>query len=208
MIGWMFSLYQQLDMDAGDQIKNQKYHSTKSFIQTNANTLGLMALICLFVYGTHWWQQERGILSKYANSDFFFFLLSVQYMSWANGIFLILPILCWYPVKTFNMFRQLTKFKTWFWIGGIEFLVGEYESMCFQFQSKLHFKSSCFFFLDWLYSLPIGVVILQPYLLEWTVVGAAGIRVLCIERFVHFHFIYFEWIEFMKEFKMLNLLTK
>lgn len=27
------------------------------------------------------------------------------------------------PVKTFNMFRELTKFETWLWIGGIELLV-------------------------------------------------------------------------------------
>lgn len=44
-------------------------------------------------------------------------------MSIANGIFLILPVFCWFSVKTFNMLRQLTKFETWFWIGGIEFLV-------------------------------------------------------------------------------------
>ncbi|XP_055319471.1 GPI ethanolamine phosphate transferase 1 [Sitodiplosis mosellana] len=97
MIGWMFSLYQQLDMDRAAQNQKPGYHSSKSFLQTNVNTLGLIALIALFVY--------------------------VQDMSLANGVFLILPVLCWYPVKTFNMLRQLTKFETWFWIGGIELLV-------------------------------------------------------------------------------------
>lgn len=57
---------------------------------------------------------------------------TAQDMSLANGVFLILPVLCWYPVRTFNMLRQLTKLETWFWIGGIEFLVSflKYLSNC------------------------------------------------------------------------------
>lgn len=34
-----------------------------------------------------------------------------------------MPIVCWSPVKTFNMLRQLTQSSTWLWIGGIELLV-------------------------------------------------------------------------------------
>ncbi|XP_031622436.1 GPI ethanolamine phosphate transferase 1 isoform X2 [Contarinia nasturtii] len=91
MIGWMFSLYQQLDMDSSDD------QNRKNSVKSHLNIIGLIALIGLFAY--------------------------LQNMSIANGIFLILPVFCWYPVKTFNMLRQLTKFETWFWIGGIEFLV-------------------------------------------------------------------------------------
>lgn len=51
MIGWMFSLYQQLEMDPITPNPKPGYHSSKSFLQTNANTLGLIALILLFTYG-------------------------------------------------------------------------------------------------------------------------------------------------------------
>lgn len=52
-----------------------------------------------------------------------FSIFLVQTMTLANGLFLILPVFCWYPVRTFNMLRELTKFEAWFWIGGIELLV-------------------------------------------------------------------------------------
>lgn len=56
------------------------------------------------------------------NFNVFLWFLA-QDLSLSNGIFLILPVFCWMPVKTFNMFRELTKFETWLWIGGIELLV-------------------------------------------------------------------------------------
>lgn len=46
MIGWMFSLYQQLYTDSSTANQLQQY-STKSLF----NTLGLIALIALFAYG-------------------------------------------------------------------------------------------------------------------------------------------------------------
>lgn len=46
MIGWMFSLYQQLDMDVSIPDRTPNY-SFKSHL----NTFGLIALIALFAYG-------------------------------------------------------------------------------------------------------------------------------------------------------------
>lgn len=51
MVGWMFSLYQQLDIDPVTTNQKPQLHSSKSFLQKNTNTLGLIALIALFVYG-------------------------------------------------------------------------------------------------------------------------------------------------------------
>lgn len=51
MIGWMFSLYQQLEMDSITPNQKQGYYSSKSFLQKKANTLGLIALILLFTHG-------------------------------------------------------------------------------------------------------------------------------------------------------------
>lgn len=46
MIGWMFSLYQQLDIDNSDPKATQAI-STKSIL----NSVGLIALLVLFIYG-------------------------------------------------------------------------------------------------------------------------------------------------------------
>lgn len=48
---------------------------------------------------------------------------SVQNIPLSSGIFLVLPVICWTPVRTFNMLRQMVRFQTWFWLAGIELLV-------------------------------------------------------------------------------------
>lgn len=50
-------------------------------------------------------------------------LISAQNLPLTTGAFLLLPIICWAPVRTFNMLRELTRPATWFWIVGIEILV-------------------------------------------------------------------------------------
>lgn len=50
-------------------------------------------------------------------------LFPVQNIPVSSGIFLVLPVICWTPVRTFNMLRQMVRFQTWFWLAGIELLV-------------------------------------------------------------------------------------
>lgn len=92
MIGWMFALYQQIDIVPSDSRSAPMYR-----VKSLRNALVIIGLICCFVFA--------------------------QRMSLADGVFLVLPVFCWYPVKTFNMLRRLNKMETWFWIGGIELLV-------------------------------------------------------------------------------------
>lgn len=124
MIGWMISMYQQLDDSYND---DKQQHFT---VKRALNVLGLIALIALFAYGiAHWLFFKRFERSKIAliflcsNSFDFVSIFTAQKLSYANTVFLILPVFCWMPVRTLNMFRQLTKLETWAWIGGIEILV-------------------------------------------------------------------------------------
>lgn len=48
---------------------------------------------------------------------------TAQQMSLADGVFFVLPLFCWYPVRIHNMLRHLNKADTWFWIAGVELLV-------------------------------------------------------------------------------------
>lgn len=47
----------------------------------------------------------------------------VQQMALPDGVLVVLPLFCWYPVRTYNMLRHLIKLETWFWIAGVELLV-------------------------------------------------------------------------------------
>lgn len=117
MIGWIFFLYQQLNIDIASPATDQKTYNSKKSIR---NYVVVSAVISLFVYGKFlrilFWE-------IFSTNQTVSLVFSAQNLSIANGVFLIFPVICWYPVKTFNMLRQLTKFETWFWIAGIELLV-------------------------------------------------------------------------------------
>lgn len=115
MIGWMLSMYQQLD-DSYNDDKQQHFTVNKVLY-----VLGLIAFIALFAYGMHIGFFKRLKFRWFQILCLHFF--TAQKLSYANTVFLILPVFCWMPVRTLNMFRQLTKLETWAWIGGIEILV-------------------------------------------------------------------------------------
>lgn len=93
MIGWMLSMYQQVDDDSCNAVKSPQQFTVQKLFKV----LGIISVILLFAYA--------------------------QNLSYTHTVFLILPVFCWIPVKTLNMLKQMTKFETWFWIGGIELLV-------------------------------------------------------------------------------------
>lgn len=120
MIGWMFSLYQQLNI-SNNTDSNETQSNTKSSKST-VNWIVVTVIILLFAYGKF---KNTFFVQKYPHSPFDFgtFHFSAQKMTLIDSIFLVLPVFCWFPVRTFNIFHQLTKFETWFWICGIELLV-------------------------------------------------------------------------------------
>lgn len=59
----------------------------------------------------------------------YFCIYLAQQMTLADGMFFVLPIFCWYPVKTYKMFRHLNEISPWIWIAGVELLVSAF--ICF-----------------------------------------------------------------------------
>lgn len=121
MVGWMISMYQQLE-DSNNDNKSQDFTVKKALY-----VLGISAFIILFAYGNTFlfflnsWNLFR-LFSVIIRSIFKTYF-TAQHLSYAHTLFLILPVFCWMPVKTLNMFRQFTKIETLAWIGGIEILV-------------------------------------------------------------------------------------
>lgn len=113
MIGWMFYLYQQLDIDNLDKANDP----SKAKMKTIFGAIAIALIILALIYGKFHHHRHRIIQSSKSN------FISVQQMPLSSGIFLILPVICWTPVRTFNMLRQMVRIQTWFWLAGIEVLV-------------------------------------------------------------------------------------
>lgn len=72
MVGWMFSLYQQLDIDKSDSKAIQDI-STKSLL----NSLALIALLVLFIYGI----SSYNLCDTYFPQKFFGISISFRFCS-------------------------------------------------------------------------------------------------------------------------------
>lgn len=97
MIGWIFFLYQKLDIDVTDDT----YQKLNQNQQSRSKWIGLLAVIF-------------GLLTVF---------VFIQKIDIQTGIFLVLPVLFWIPINTPNMLQVFKHTHTWIWIGGLEICV-------------------------------------------------------------------------------------
>lgn len=94
LIGWIFWLYQQLNVESNETKASRKAQENQKWFLF---ILGSLLLLSLFVY--------------------------IQRIPLQTGIFFVLPAIFWLPVRTSNMLTVFKKFDTWIWIAGIEIFV-------------------------------------------------------------------------------------